>query len=66
MFPYFEETICAIATIGVFFLFLSTKGVVWKSRKFENEVARKKLALTYMLLTLWGGGFFLLMIFGVI
>ena len=52
--------ICGIATIGVFLLFLSTKGVVWKSRKFESEEARKKLALTYILTTLWGGLFFVL------
>ena len=66
MFPYFEEIICAVATIGVFYLYLSTKRIVWKNRKFESEVARKKLALTYMLLTLWGGGFFIMMILGVI
>ena len=66
MFAYFEEIICGLATIGVFFLYLSTRGIVWKSRKFESEEARKKLAFTYLLLTAWGGGFFLMMIFGVI
>ncbi|MCK4847119.1 MAG: hypothetical protein KAS88_05545 [Deltaproteobacteria bacterium] len=66
LFEYFEEIFCAAATIGVFYLYLSTRGIVWKSRKFESEIHRKKAALTYILLTLWGGGFFILMILGVI
>ena len=61
-----QPLICGLATIGAFLLYLSTRGVVWKSRKFESEEARKKLALTYILLTIWGAGFFFMMIFGVI
>lgn len=63
---YINPIICGIATIGVFFLYLSTQGVVWKTRKFESEEHRKKLALTYILTTIWGGAFFVLMVIGVI